>query len=175
MEPVTFAVEGVYSEGLEREISTAIPARLFRIGSCALERVSLACDTLSTAPHKKPCSFFGPNGARMMYRCHAKSEACFFDCPIAEERHALEERARSLTSAYRDVIRAKIVLFAADGMSLSAIARRLNRQRDVVRLWVARFSKDRLEGLADKEGRGRKPRFSPCGDSARGETRVRAA
>lgn len=92
-----------------------------------------------------------------------------------EERKTLEERSRSLTCAYRDVVRAQIILLAADGMPLSAIARHLHRQRDVVRLWVARFYEHRLQGLVDKEGRGRKPRFSPSSDSVHREARVRAA
>ena len=30
-----------------------------------------------------------------------------------------------------------------------------------VRAWVTRFIKERLPGLSDREGRGRKPSFSP--------------
>ena len=92
-----------------------------------------------------------------------------------EERKTLEERARSLTCPHRDVMRAKMILLFADGVSFSAIARRLDRQRDVVRTWVGRFAKHRLEGLLDKPGRGRKPLFSPGGRDVRGEACMRAA
>jgi transposase len=93
----------------------------------------------------------------------------------SEERFELEQRARSLTLSYRDVVRAKIVLLFVDGVSLSAIARRLGRERNVARLWVGRFAHQRLEGLADREGRGRKPTFSPGGPRPHREARVRAA
>jgi hypothetical protein len=92
-----------------------------------------------------------------------------------EERATLEARARSLTCPHRDVVRAKMILLFADGASFSAIRRRLDRQRDVVRTWVGRFAKDRLDGLVDKPGRGRKPLFPPCGGDVRGEARLRAA
>ena len=46
-----------------------------------------------------------------------------------EERRALEARARKYTSPYRDVIRAKIVLLAADG---------LVQRRDRARAWIRR-------------------------------------
>ena len=92
-----------------------------------------------------------------------------------EERATLEQRSRSLVGGHRDVVRAKMVLMFADGVSFSAIARRLCRQRDVVRTWVGRFARSRLDGLVDKAGRGRKPLFSPGGDRLRGEARVRAA
>jgi hypothetical protein len=39
-----------------------------------------------------------------------------------EERRALEARARKYTSPYRDVIRAKLVLLAAEGLSNDVIA-----------------------------------------------------
>ena len=42
-----------------------------------------------------------------------------------EERRELETRAAKLTLAYRDVQRARIVLYAAEGMSNAEIAARL--------------------------------------------------
>src|SRR5579859_2631509 len=86
----------------------------------------------------------------------------------SEERTELELRARSLTLPYRDVVRAKIVLFFADGASFSAIARRVERERNVARWWVYRFARYRLDGLVDREGRGRKAKFSPGGARVRG-------
>jgi hypothetical protein len=41
--------------------------------------------------------------------------------PSAEERQELETRARKYTSPYRDVIRAKIILVAAQGLTNDVI------------------------------------------------------
>jgi hypothetical protein len=41
-----------------------------------------------------------------------------------------------------------------------------------VRTWVQRFLKDRLDGLRDRPGRGRKPVFSPRGGEARRQERL---
>jgi DNA-binding CsgD family transcriptional regulator len=92
-----------------------------------------------------------------------------------EEREVLERRARSLTASNRDVTRAKMILLFVDGLSFSAIARRLDRERNVVRMWVGRFARQRLDGLRDLGGRGRKPVFPPGGGAVRSEARVRAA
>ena len=78
-----------------------------------------------------------------------------------EERNALEIRARKYTSPYRDVIRAKIVLLAAEGLSNDIIASRLDTPRQIVSKWRKRFYRKRLPGL-DEQPRGGKPaRFSP--------------
>src|SRR5256885_1427662 len=61
-----------------------------------------------------------------------------------EERRALEARARKYTLPYRDVFRAQIVLFAAQGLRNDEIARRLNTRRDVVSGWRKRFFEERL-------------------------------
>lgn len=78
-----------------------------------------------------------------------------------EERSALEIRARKYTSPYRDVIRAKIVLLAAEGLSNDIIASPLDTPRQIVSKWRKRFYRKRLPGL-DEQPRGVKPaRFSP--------------
>jgi hypothetical protein len=92
-----------------------------------------------------------------------------------QERIELEGRTRSQTMAHRDVLRARIVLLLADGESVSAIARLVSKQRKIVRKWGERFIKRRIEGLQDKAGRGRVPRFSPGGGGPSGEARMRAA
>ena len=92
-----------------------------------------------------------------------------------QERIELEARTRSQTLAHRDVLRARIILLLADGESLSAIARLVSKQRKIVRKWGERFVKRRLEGLNDKPGRGRVPRFSPGSGNPSGETGMRAA
>ncbi len=49
-----------------------------------------------------------------------------------EERRALEARVRKYTLPYRDVMRAQMVILAAQGLGNDEIARRLNSRREVV-------------------------------------------
>src|SRR5205807_9896105 len=78
-----------------------------------------------------------------------------------DERRNLESLARQYTSPYCDVIRAKIVLLAAEGRSNDVIASRLDTPRQIVSKWRKRFCLARLPGLEGEPRRGRKARFSP--------------
>lgn len=78
-----------------------------------------------------------------------------------DERRILEAAVRKCTSPYRDVIRAKIVLYAAEGMGNDEIAARLDTPRQVVSKWRKRFYEQRLAGLAEQPRGGRPPVFSP--------------
>ena len=78
-----------------------------------------------------------------------------------EERAVLTSMARSYTLPYWQVIRAQMVLMAADGMGNDEIAARLNCGRDVVSQWRKRFFEQRLAGLEDRPRRGRPPTFPP--------------
>jgi len=78
-----------------------------------------------------------------------------------DERDELEARARRYTSSYRDVIRAKIVLYAADDLENKEIAARLDSSPQIVSKWRKRFFEERLEGLDDAPRRGRPGSFSP--------------
>jgi hypothetical protein len=64
----------------------------------------------------------------------------------AHERGALESLARKYTSPYRNVIRAKIVLLAAEGLANDVIAARLDTPRQIVSKWRKRFCLFRLTG-----------------------------
>ncbi len=77
------------------------------------------------------------------------------------ERAELMARSRRYTSRYRDVIRAKIVLLANDGMANAAIAARLDTPRQIVSKWRRRFHIQRLAGLEEHPRGGRPARFSP--------------
>ena len=77
------------------------------------------------------------------------------------ERTELEARARRYTSPYSDVMRARIVLYAAEGMCNDEIAARLETPRQVVSKWRKRFFDQRLAGLTDLPRGGRPPSFSP--------------
>ncbi|MCA1680982.1 MAG: helix-turn-helix domain-containing protein [Actinobacteria bacterium] len=86
--------------------------------------------------------------------------------PIAlsdEEREVLESLARSYTLPYWQVIRAQMVLLAAEGLRNDQIAARLNCRREVVSQWRKRFFEARLAGLEDRPRRGRPPTFPPSG------------
>lgn len=80
-----------------------------------------------------------------------------------EERRALEARARQYTLPYRDVVRAKIVLLAADGIENKEIGERLDTPRPVVSKWRKRFFRERVAGLEDLPRGGRPSAFPPSG------------
>ena len=84
----------------------------------------------------------------------------------SEEQEKLETRARKYTSPYRDVIRAKVVLLAAQGLSNDVIATRLDTPRQIVSKWRKRFFEERLAGLEDEPRIGRPPVFPPRGGRA---------
>jgi len=78
-----------------------------------------------------------------------------------EEHRALESLARSYTLPYWRVVRAQMVLLAAEGLRNDEIAGRLNCRREVVSQWRKRFFESRLAGLEDRPRRGRAPTFPP--------------
>jgi hypothetical protein len=78
-----------------------------------------------------------------------------------KEQQHLESLMRQYTSPYCDVIRAKIILLAAEGLSNQVISSRLDTPRQIVSKWRKRFCLARLPGLEDEPRGGRKARFSP--------------
>jgi len=84
----------------------------------------------------------------------------------SEERRVLEARARQYTLSYRDVVRAKVVLLAAEGLENKEIGERLDMPRPVVSKWRKRFFRERLAGLEERSRRGRPSAFSPTGRGA---------
>lgn len=79
----------------------------------------------------------------------------------AAERDTLEDRAARYTLPYCDVVRAKIVLMAAEGLENTQIAERLDTRREVVSKWRKRFYEQRLAGLEEQPRTGRRPVFPP--------------
>lgn len=71
------------------------------------------------------------------------------------DRKVLEQRARAYTLRYAEVVRAKIVLLAADGVANTVIAERLDVHVDVVSRWRKRFCEKGIDGLADRKRSGR--------------------
>ena len=78
-----------------------------------------------------------------------------------KERRGLEEMARKYTSSYCEVVRAKAILFAAEGLENKDIGERLDLPRQIVSKWRKRFFHERLDGLEDRPRRGRPRTFSP--------------
>lgn len=79
----------------------------------------------------------------------------------AEQRQELEARARRYTLPYREVVRAKIVLMAAQGLGNDEIAARLDTRREIVCKWCKRFFEQGLAGLEERPRGGRPPIFPP--------------
>ena len=73
-------------------------------------------------------------------------------------RTALEALARSATTHFRDVLRARIILAAGSGMSNEAVARAVGCNEHTVRKWRKRFSAcSSTMALADLARSGRPP------------------
>src|SRR6266545_1349590 len=98
-----------------------------------------------------------------------------------EERAELERRVACYTLPHKVVQRAKMILYAADGLSNAEIARRLETAAEVVGRWRKRFFEERLAGLDDRQRAGRPRRFPPGrdhageGDCVRATARARPA
>ncbi len=77
------------------------------------------------------------------------------------QREVLEKVARSGTAAHREVVRARVLLDAADGAANVAIARRHEVTAVTVRAWRKAFEADGLTGWGRvAKGRGKKPVIS---------------
>jgi transposase len=80
-----------------------------------------------------------------------------------EERRLLTQRANAARAPHRDVVRARIVLAAADDVANAQIARDLRICEDTARRWRRRFCVQRLDGLKDRARSGRPPSFTAVG------------
>ena len=72
-----------------------------------------------------------------------------------EQRARLVAWSRRATSANGLAVRSRIVLAAADGLSTSAVARKLDVNVTTARRWRARFVEQGLDGLLDEPRPGR--------------------
>jgi transposase len=75
------------------------------------------------------------------------------------DRSTLERRARSYTAPHAEVVRARVVLLAADGWANVDIAAELGVHVDVVSRWRKRFHDEGMEGLSDRPRSGRRRSF----------------
>ena len=76
-----------------------------------------------------------------------------------DDRVVLEGLASSRTAPHVEVVRARIVLLAADGVRNIDIAERVGVCVDVASRWRKRFSQQGLIGLKDRPRSGRPRRF----------------
>ena len=79
---------------------------------------------------------------------------------LPEDRAVLEGRLRAPTAAQRDVLRARIVLLAADGHSTRSIGQIVGTMPRTVSLWRGRYAREGLAGLADRQRSGPKPKYT---------------
>jgi transposase len=80
--------------------------------------------------------------------------------PGAADRAVLESAARRSSAPHRLVMRARIVLLAADGLPNCVIAARLGVCDDTVRKWRRRYCLQGLDGMADAPRPGRPRKFA---------------
>ena len=76
-----------------------------------------------------------------------------------QQRPVLEIWAGSRALPQRQVLRAKIVLMAADGVANEIIAERLGTSKPSVLKWRSRFQEAGIAGLEEASGRGPKPTY----------------
>jgi Winged helix-turn helix len=93
----------------------------------------------------------------------------------ASETRELLRRAAKYTLPYFEVLRAKMILLAAEGLPNDQIALRLQTRREVVSMWRKRFFEERLPGLEERPRSGRPPTFSPRAGGAGKGARLRVA
>lgn len=80
---------------------------------------------------------------------------------FGEERATIEQLARSRTAPARTVERARIVLLSRFGDSVEEIVEKLGVCPATVRLWLNRFNREGVKGLADRPRCGRPAVYSP--------------
>ncbi len=80
-----------------------------------------------------------------------------------EDRERLELLVRRRTAEQRMVVRARIVLAAADGEENAGISEWLEIALNTVIKWRRRFFEEGIDGLADRKRSGRPRSFSPSG------------
>jgi transposase len=79
---------------------------------------------------------------------------------FGEERATIEQLARSRTAPALTVERARIVLLSRYGNSVEEIEATLGVCPATVRLWLNRFNRDGIKGLADRPRSGRPPVYT---------------
>lgn len=87
------------------------------------------------------------------------------------QRRELERRAAAYSDPWRDVVRAKAVLYASEGLDNKEIAERLGASRQAVSTWRKRFFEQGLEGLEERSRPGRPRSLAPATAAAEPDRR----
>ena len=82
----------------------------------------------------------------------------FTVCLTIKERQTLLAWQRSTTIPMGRARRGRVILLMADRVPISHIADTVGISRRFVYKWIQRFLQEGLEGLADRPGRGHRPR-----------------
>ena len=77
------------------------------------------------------------------------------DCAVRCRSKGVGGTCPRVHAPHAEVVRAKIVLLAADGVANTVIAERLDVHVDVVSRWRKRFCEKGIDGLADRKRSGR--------------------
>lgn len=77
------------------------------------------------------------------------------------ERATLDAIHREQRAEAREWRRARMIVMAAEGQSVAAIARSLGTSRSRVTEWISRFERERLDGLVDSARSGRPSVITP--------------
>src|SRR3954451_7737045 len=91
------------------------------------------------------------------------------------EERELRRRAGQYTRAHREVVRAKVVLMAAEGLSETEIARRLDCTDKTAAKWRRRFMAEGGAGRDERPRPGGPRSFPPRGDRRGQGAGVRAS
>lgn len=78
-----------------------------------------------------------------------------------DEERELIGCATKYTLPYFKVLRAKMILLAAQGLGNDEIAAKLDTRRELVSMWRKRFFEQRLQGLEERTRPGRPRSFPP--------------
>jgi len=81
-----------------------------------------------------------------------------------EERGVLERRVRATTTPARDMLRARIILLAAQGRRNDHIGRRVGVSPSVVSRWRVRFARHGMAGLQDAPRSGRPEQYDEAAE-----------
>jgi hypothetical protein len=100
---------------------------------------------------------------RIAARCDVSRQSPFLIELSDQDRNDLEATVRRTSAEQRMVLRARIVLAAADGEENAAIAERLEIALNTVIKWRKRFFEEGMSGLKDRKRSGRPRTFSPSG------------
>lgn len=99
-----------------------------------------------------------------------------FQIRLASSERSELQRWQRLGTLRADLARrARVILLLDEGRTLGDTAEIAGLTVRNARKWALRFLEQRIEGLHEKPGRGRKPVFSPRGCDAPGEDRLRTA